>query len=119
LRLVSRKGATTPAELAADLGLSRSLVSELVRKLEETDLITRTKSATDGRSVTLSPSERGAYVQRHYRLGLFDAFSEALGALPHAEARLILAALPALDSLRRQMETIAGREEEAAKASTM
>lgn len=49
----------TPAELAEHLGLNRSAITRLLDRLEKKQLITRTTSSEDKRSVGVELTERG------------------------------------------------------------
>jgi DNA-binding MarR family transcriptional regulator len=113
LHAITRRPGITPAELADEMRMSRSLISELVRKLEQQRLIARTRSEVDGRSITLNTTERGAYVQDHFHLGLVNALAEAFGAMQHADVELLLEAMPALSGLRDRLESLATQVEAA------
>ncbi len=103
LHIITAADGITPADLAAQMNMSRPMISEIIRKLEANELIMREKSPTDGRSVVIKPTERGLYVQRHFHLGVTESFAEALSDMPYAEVAPLLSALPALAALRDKM----------------
>ncbi|MDR6867306.1 DNA-binding MarR family transcriptional regulator [Microbacterium resistens] len=57
--LIARRGQATASELAERMMSDKSLVSRLVRELEEHGLIRRTPDPQDGRSSLLSATESG------------------------------------------------------------
>src|SRR4249919_329229 len=69
-------GATTPAELAAELGMGRSTLSNRLRRMEERGHLRRSPHPADGRStvIELSPAAVGLTE------ACFPAFSRAIGA---------------------------------------
>ncbi len=59
LETISKLGSPTSADLADNLGVSRPSVSAIVKKLIETDYLTKSKSKTDGRVYYLHLTEKG------------------------------------------------------------
>lgn len=62
LRVLERTveaGATTPGQLAHRLDLDPAVVTRLLRQLEDSGLVTRTRSAEDGRVSTVEATEEG------------------------------------------------------------
>jgi DNA-binding MarR family transcriptional regulator len=94
-----------PGELAAELGLSRPTVSNLLRAMETSGLITRRASAENRRGVDVRASDLA--------LGLFERFDRAservladvLSLLPTDDRAALVAALPALERLRDAAST--------------
>jgi DNA-binding MarR family transcriptional regulator len=115
LRLVIAGEGTTPTALAAEMRLSRPMISEIVRKLEAQKLIERRRSHLDGRSVVLTATERGRYVRESFVSGIELAMVEAFGALSAREMQQILRAHAALEHLRGELTVIADRERAAAE----
>lgn len=99
LRALPRGTARGPAQIAAQLRLSRPTVSNLLSSMEAETLIERTPDPTDGRRVVVRASARA--------LDLFDRFDAANSALvAKASADLddddraaLTAALPVLERL--------------------
>ncbi|WP_308798269.1 MarR family winged helix-turn-helix transcriptional regulator [Agromyces silvae] len=95
-----------PGELAAELGLSRPAVSNLLKTLEADGLITRHHAETNRRYVDVKASKRAIR-----RLARFDRASakrlgEAAGQLSEAERDALIAALPALEHLRDAVRAV-------------
>lgn len=116
--IVTGDSGITPTRLAVQMGLSRPMVSEVVRKLEENLLVERRRSRADGRSVVVTATERGLYVHRSFRLGLVDSVAEAFGSMTHGDVRRIMDCMPAFERLHEQLLSIAEREESAAALRT-
>ncbi|MCV2394350.1 MarR family transcriptional regulator [Actinotalea sp. M2MS4P-6] len=116
LRLVIATEGLTPTALAAEMRLSRPMVSEVLRKLEEQGLVERRRSRLDGRSVVLSATDRGHYVRESFRSGISAAMSEAFESLSARDIQRIMRSMPALDQLQKHLSGIADREEAAAAA---
>ncbi|MGC3992839.1 MAG: MarR family transcriptional regulator [Propionicimonas sp.] len=113
-RVISAETGITPTELASDMELSRPGVSELIGKLEENGLVSRRRSEVDGRSMILTPTERGLYVFHHFRSGIDDAVNEAFSTMSRKDVKRLVGDLPALAHLLDRLTGIAEREESAA-----
>lgn len=111
LRLVIAEEGMTPTRLAEAMGMSRPMVSDIVRKLEEAELVERRRSTADGRSVVVSATEHGRFVQRSFHAGVAESVAEAFAALAPEDLYSLLAAVPALRRLHAQLTTIAARDE--------
>ena len=72
LRIIVAEGQTTPNHIAATLGQQKSALTTMVRRLEAAGHVTRTKSASDGRSWLLEATESGVAAIE----GLVDGFRE-------------------------------------------
>lgn len=108
LRRLVAVGARTPAQLADDLHLARTTISNLIRGLVADGMVERVASETDGRSVTIVPTERGRSVLERFRRGRVDALIEALGGMPTEDRERLLEALPAFDLLCSRLEDLEG-----------
>ena len=99
IRALPRGFVSSPGELAGQLGLSRSTVSNLLTVMEERGLIVRRPSTGDGRRVEVLASA--------HAITLFDRFdrasaalvAEATASLPSADRAALAAAVPALEKL--------------------
>jgi DNA-binding MarR family transcriptional regulator len=99
LRRLAATGGCTPARLAADLGLARPTISNLVRDLTATGLVERQPAPSDGRSVLLVPTGRGRALLAAFREGRAEVMAEAVAGLPAEDHADLAAALPALARL--------------------
>ncbi|BBY29696.1 MarR family winged helix-turn-helix transcriptional regulator [Mycolicibacterium sediminis] len=84
---LDRVGSRSAAELAADVGLDRSVVSRHADRLEVAGLLRREPDPRDGRTTLLTLTERGAQQVGVMRERLDDAFDDYLATLPRDEAR--------------------------------
>ena len=85
LELTVEAGTTTPGQLAHRLDLDPAVVTRLLRQLEDSGLVTRTRSPEDGRVSTVEPTEEG-----------FDAFGRVREVI-WAQVRRALADWPGDD----------------------
>lgn len=100
--VLSRLDATGPGgvtDLARAEGVSQPAMTQLVARLNDDGLLSRTPSPTDRRSVvvTLTDAGRAALATRRARRTEF--ISDSLMELDGGEQRAIVAALPALGRL--------------------
>ncbi len=100
--VLSRLDATGPGgvtDLARAEGVSQPAMTQLVARLHDDGLVSRTPSPTDRRSVivTLTDAGRAALATRRARRTEF--ITDSLMELDGNEQRVIVAALPALDRL--------------------
>jgi DNA-binding MarR family transcriptional regulator len=94
----------TPGDLARDMALNQSTVSNLVRKLVEQGLVTRTRNPDDQRIASLQPTAKGRRVMKR-------ASKPLVGVLQHALSRLSRKDLQELQALlRRLTASMPGRE---------
>ncbi|WP_353475680.1 MarR family transcriptional regulator (plasmid) [Salipiger sp. H15] len=106
LQMIAENDGITPAALAAQLEMSRPQLSEVLRRLEDGELVLRMKSSTDGRSFILTPTTAGLAALGHLRHGPAGAVAEALSSLREEDARKIIASLPALSRLAAALSGI-------------
>jgi DNA-binding MarR family transcriptional regulator len=106
LRLAVRRPGIGVAEAAAELHLAPNSVSTMVSKLAEDGLLNRGRVANDGRSVRLTVTEAGAARVAQWRDIRSDLAGRALERLPSADQEAIIAAIPALTRLAKQMEDL-------------
>lgn len=107
----------SPAEIAEELTLSRTTVSNLLGTMETAGLITRETDSLDRRRVAVRASARAVSL-----LGRFDQASaallaEAIAALPDHDRVVLGAALPALERLRDEMQAIARNARDSGRPS--
>lgn len=79
---LARGGPTTAADLAAAIGIDRSVVSRHASRLEEAGLVQRTSHPRDKRATVLTLTERGVAAVATMRTRLFGQFENAFAAAP-------------------------------------
>ncbi|MER5780657.1 MarR family transcriptional regulator [Streptomyces mobaraensis] len=104
LRVLAETGCITPREAAIRLRAAPSTISNLVRAMTAAELVERTPSATDLRTVNLSATPRALDMLDRYDRTSTAALRRALDALPPAGRLAIDEALPALADLLVTLE---------------
>ncbi|EMF01903.1 MarR family transcriptional regulator [Streptomyces mobaraensis NBRC 13819 = DSM 40847] len=104
LRVLAETGSITPREAAIRLRAAPSTISNLVRAMTAAELVERTPSATDLRTVNLSATPRALDMLDRYDRTSTAALRRALDALPPADRLAIDEALPALADLLVTLE---------------
>lgn len=117
LRALPEGGSRAPAELAAELGLSRSTISNLLRTMEAADLVTRRAAPEDGRSVEVRASARAIRLLDRFDAASTGLLAGAVAELTDDERAALIAALPALDRLRDAVQSAAHEPRATAAAS--
>lgn len=110
LRRLSAAGRLSPAQLAEELHLARPTISNLLRGLVSEGIVQRERSPSDGRSVSLTLTDRGRGILETFRRGRAETLAEALDAIPAGDRELIIAALPAFEVLLHRLEDMSGGE---------
>jgi DNA-binding MarR family transcriptional regulator len=108
-------GATTPARLAAELGMGRSTLSNWLRRMEGRGHLRRRRNPADGRSMLVSLTPEGVRVTE----ACFPAFQQAIEAFRSRlddEAALLAALESASSALTAAAEEILGVPEVAEEA---
>ncbi|ADG99350.1 transcriptional regulator, MarR family [Segniliparus rotundus DSM 44985] len=99
LREIEARGRSQPSDLAEGLGLAPSTISNLLKALTESGLITRETVASDRRSAVVSLTERSRQLLERYDQTSSQLINAATGALPESDQRALAAAMPALRRL--------------------
>ncbi len=107
----------SPAELAEELHLARSTVSNLLRTLERDGLVKRQRSTTDSRSVDVLATDYGREVLGSFRRGRAEVLSDAVEALSAIDRNAILQALPALERLHEHLDLMFDQAEDERRQS--
>lgn len=107
LRALIAAGGLTPGELALELRLARSTISNLVGELATQRLVERRPLAADGRSVLLVPTGRARAVLEAFSRGRVEVLERALDELSAADRVRLLDALPSLERLLTQLDRVA------------
>jgi DNA-binding MarR family transcriptional regulator len=106
LRLTARRPGISVAEAAQQLHLAPNSVSTMVSQLTADGLLSRDRSAADGRSVLLTVTDKGAARVRQWKDIRAELAGRALERLSAADRQAITAAVPALARLAEQMEEL-------------
>jgi DNA-binding MarR family transcriptional regulator len=106
LRLVARHPGLSVAEASRELRLAPNSVSTMVSQLAGDGLISRNRSAGDGRLIQLTITDRGAARIAQWRDVRAEMTGRALEMLGEEDQRSIALALPALERLARQMDAL-------------
>jgi DNA-binding MarR family transcriptional regulator len=99
LGTVSRRGPIGIGELADIEGLNPTMLSRVVAKLDDAGLINRTPDPADGRAARVQVTDAGRAVYQQVLQTRSEVLTAMLRELPPGEPELLLAALPALESL--------------------
>ena len=104
LRLAVTRPGMTVADAAHELRLAPNTVSTLVGRLTEAGLLSREKSAQDGRTVLLSATDRARRRLAEFRDLRAELAGRALEQMTAADRQVLAAAGPALVRLAERME---------------
>jgi DNA-binding MarR family transcriptional regulator len=114
LGLVAVRGPLGLAELTDLEGLNPTMLSRIVRKLTEDDLIRRLPDPTDLRAVRVEITPSGALVHERIRALRTRVVSDCLGRLPETTAKELYLAVPALEALAEELRSPPAQERQAA-----
>ncbi len=103
LSTIARRGPVRLSEVAAEEGLNPTMLSRIVTKLEAAKLVTRTSDGIDGRVVHLATTDAGHALWQEMRNERTDALLFALGKLSADQRRIVLDALPVIESLEESL----------------
>lgn len=109
LQLAARIPGITVADAAQELRLAPNTVSTLVGKLTSAGLLDRRRSASDGRTVLLTVTDRATKRLAEYRDLRAEIAAQALTRLSAADRRALAAAVPALVRLAEELEASGAR----------
>lgn len=105
LGLIAFRGPLGLTELAQLEGLNPTMLSRVVGRLTELELIQRDPNPDDLRAVRVEATEAGRQLHERVKLLRTEALGACLDQLPEASARTIIDALPALDELAQMLRT--------------
>lgn len=105
LGLVRSRGPVGLAELTDLEGLNPTMLSRIVRKLDEGGMIRRLPDPSDLRAVRVEITPAGVLVHERIRDRRTSVLSEWLGQLPAETAATLLGAVPALEALAAAVQT--------------
>ncbi|MGD0705811.1 MAG: MarR family transcriptional regulator [Trebonia sp.] len=99
LALVRVRGPLGLAELTELEGLNPTMVSRIIKVLDERELIRRMPDPNDMRAARLVATAIGEQTHDRVRAQRTQVLSECLGRLPAETADTLLAAVPAMEAL--------------------
>ena len=99
LALIRSRGPLGLAELAELEGLNPTMVSRVIRVLDDAGLIRRRPDPADLRAARVEITPDGEQVHEHVREVRTRVLTECLNRLPAATADALLAAVPAMEDL--------------------
>ena len=105
LALVRIRGPLGLAELTELEGLNPTMLSRIVKVLDERDLIRRLPDPSDMRAARVEVTPAGEQVHDRVRGQRTQVLSEWLERLPPETADLLLAAVPALEALAEAVKS--------------
>ena len=87
VRFIGRQPGLAAGELAALLHLDPGTITGILRRLEEAQVITRTRDASDSRRVRLTLTARGQTINRRRNGTIESAVRRALSSVADADMR--------------------------------
>jgi DNA-binding MarR family transcriptional regulator len=105
LALVRVRGPLGLAELTELEGLNPTMLSRIVKVLDERGLIRRLPDPSDMRAARVEVTPEGAQVHEQVREQRTKVLSEWLERLPAETAELLLAAVPAMEALAEAVKS--------------
>lgn len=105
LALVRVRGPVGLAELTGLEGLNPTMLSRVVKVLDERGLVRRLPDPRDLRAVRLEVTEEGLRLNDRVRAQRTQMLSECLGRLPPETAEALLASVPAMEALAEAVKT--------------
>jgi DNA-binding MarR family transcriptional regulator len=106
LALVRSRGPLGLAELTELEGLNPTMVSRIIKVLDERGLIRRMPDPNDLRAARLAATAIGEQVHDRVRSQRTQVLSERLGQLPPETAETLLAAVPAMEALAEAVKPL-------------
>ena len=106
LALVRSRGPLGLAELTELEGLNPTMVSRIIKVLDERGLIRRMPDPHDLRAARLAATPTGEQVHDRVRAQRTQVLSERLGQLPAQTAETLLAAVPAMEALAEAVKPL-------------
>jgi DNA-binding MarR family transcriptional regulator len=105
LALVRLRGPIGLAELTELEGLNPTMLSRIVKVLDERGLVRRLPDPKDMRAARLEATRDGEQVHDRVREQRTQVLSECLNRLPTETAESLLAAVPAMEALAEAVKT--------------
>jgi len=111
LGLIAWRGPLSLTELADLEGLNPTMVSRIVGRLDELELIQRKQNPQDLRAALVEITPSGQVINERIRAERGNVVSGCLDRLPAAQRTAIVAALPGLESLAEELRTSGTRRD--------
>jgi DNA-binding MarR family transcriptional regulator len=105
LALVRVRGPLGLAELTELEGLNPTMLSRIIKVLDERGLIRRVPDPNDLRAARVEVTPTGEQVHERVREQRTKVLSECLERLPSQTAELLLAVVPAMEALAEEMKS--------------
>jgi DNA-binding MarR family transcriptional regulator len=105
LSLVRGRGPLGLAELTELEGLNPTMLSRVIRVLDERGLIRRLPNPSDMRAARVEITPEGVQVNERVREHRTRVLSECLDSLPGETAQALLAAVPAMETLAEAVKS--------------
>ena len=96
IRILTERGPMTPSEVIPHITLEQSLVSRTAQRLFEKRLITRRRSRTDRRNVTLTATPEGVELVRDLNRSLQELEDELTQGIPQRQLQQATRAIAAM-----------------------
>lgn len=96
---VARRGPLGVGELAELEGINPTMLSRIVGKLHDADLIARIAHPDDGRAVVVQVTPAGRKLHQRVQALRSKALADQLASIPAGQTAELMAALPALEAL--------------------
>jgi DNA-binding MarR family transcriptional regulator len=106
LGLVRGRGPLGLADLAELEGLNPTMLSRVVRVLDDSGLIQRRPDPSDLRAARVEITPDGELVHERIREHRTRVLSECLGRLPPETADVLLSAVPAMEALAEAVKSV-------------
>jgi DNA-binding MarR family transcriptional regulator len=104
LGLIVSRGPLALPELVEIEGVNPTMLSRVVGKLTDLDLITRSSHPLDSRSAEVEATRAGVAKHRRIKAERATAVSRCVEKLPADQASLLEEALPALEALAAELQ---------------
>jgi DNA-binding MarR family transcriptional regulator len=104
LALVRLRGPLGLTELTELEGLNPTMLSRVIKALDERGLIRRLPGLTDMRAARVEVTGEGELVHERVRAQRTRVMSDCLGAMPAETAETLLAVVPALEDLAEALQ---------------
>ena len=99
LATLERSGPSRLTSLAAKEGVTQPAMTQLIARLQESGLVSRTADPADGRVVQVRLTDEGRAMLARRRAVRAERLAEILARLSPAEQAALSAALPVMDAL--------------------
>ena len=110
LATLERSGPSRLTSLAAGEGVTQPAMTQLIARLQESGLVSRTTDPADGRVVQVRLTDEGRATLARRRAVRAERLAEVLARLSPAEQAALAAALPAIDALANVQQTPSTKE---------